>query len=281
MLEKILSAWVSPAAAALCAALPSALAAQDQAGLEQLSYADLVDLSDPAESVIRARIRKQAELEPERAPGVRPGYTRLYLEAETVSLITGRSAIGESLRYLVDVPLDQRGKAPKLKKREVLVFTRRSNGRPGEIALVGPHAQLFWTPELEARLRPVLAELAASDAPPAVTGVREALAVEGNLAGESETQLFLDTESGSPVSVTVVRRPGMRPIWGVSWSEIVDQAARPPQRETLAWYRLACFLPGQLPGGANLSSEPRSQARAADDYRFVIEQLGPCPRNRE
>lgn len=281
MLEKILpvSGWL--AAATLCAAVPSAALGQDEMGAEQLSYADLVDLSDPAESVIRARIRKQAELEPERAPGVRPGHTRLYIEAETVSLLTGRSAIGESLRYLVDVPLDERGRAPKLKKREVILFTRRSSGRPGEIALVGPHAQLIWTPELEARLRPVLAELAASEAAPEITGVREALAVEGNLAGESETQLFLDTDSGNPVSVTVVRRPGMRPVWGVSWSEIVDQAARPPQPGTLAWYRLACFLPAQLPREANLSNDPRSQARAADDYRFVMEQLGPCPRNRD
>lgn len=280
MLKKTFKPAMAALAAMVCVGVSPAAAAQDWPGQNPLSYADLADLADPAESVIRVRIRKQAELEPERAPGVRPGYTRLYIEAETIALISGRRAVGESLRYLVDVPLDERGKAPKLKKREMILFTRRITGRPGEIALVGPHAQLDWSPALEARLRPILAELAAADAAPTVTGVREALSVEGNLVGESETQFFLDTASGNPVSVTVVRRPGMQPMWGVSWSEIVDQAARPPMRETLAWYRLACFLPADLPRGANLSSDGRSQARAAADYRYVLDQLGACPRNR-
>ena len=264
----------------MACALPAPALAQPYQTGSVLTYADLADLAGGADSVIRVQIRKQAEVERERAPGLRPGEARLYIEAETISLLTGSRPVGESLRYLVDVPLDAKGKVPKLKKREVLLFTRRTNGRPGEIALTGPHDQLDWSPELEARLRPVLAELAASDAPPRIAGVRDALSVEGNLAGESETQLFLDTVGGEPVSVTVVRRPGMRPVWGVSWSEIVDQAARPPQPQTLAWYRLACFLPERLPRGANLSSDGRSQAQAEADYRYMLDQLGPCARNR-
>jgi hypothetical protein len=35
----------------------------------------------------------------------------------------------------------------------------------------------------------------------------------------------------------VIRRPGMDPTWGVSWSEIVDQSAGPPAPETVEWYR--------------------------------------------
>lgn len=244
------------------------------------TYADLADLADPAAAVIHARIRKQAAVEPERSPGLAPGHVRLYIEAETVALLTGAAPIGESLRYLVDVPLDARGRAPKLRKREVLLFTRRANGRPGEIALVGPHAQLDWSAELGARLRPILAELAAPDAPPKVTTVREALSVAGNLAGESETQFFIGTQGAGPVSMTVVHRPNMTPVWGVSWSEIVDQAARPPARDTLAWYRLACFLPADLPPEASLSTDAGARARGVADYRFVMEQLGPCPRNR-
>ena len=108
--------------------------------------------------------------------------------------------------------------------------------------------------------------------------MRDALAVPGTLVGESETQIFLATEGGDPVSLTIVRRPGMEPVWGVSYSEIVDQAARPPAHGTLAWYRLACFLPAQLPRGANLSQDPASRARAVEDYAFVLQQLGPCPR---
>ena len=244
----------------------------------QPSFADLADLADAAGVVVRAKVTSQAALSPERAAGVRPAHARLYVEAETLGLLAGNAPLGKSLRYLVDVPLDARGRVPKLKKRELLLFARTVPGRPGELQLVGPTAQLPWSPELEARLRPILTALVEPDVPPRVTGVRDALSVPGNLVGESETQIFLAAEGGAPVSLTVVRRPGMAPSWGVSWSEVVDQAARPPRPDTLEWYRLACFLPGQLPASANLSRAGASRAQAAADYRFVIDQLGPCQR---
>ena len=111
----------------------------------------------------------------------------------------GRSAIGESLAYLVDVPLTAKGKAPKLKKQRFLVFAKAVPGRPGELVLVDRRAQIPATPESEQRARGVIAALAAPDAPPRVSGIREVMSVAGNLAGESETQLFLDTETGEPV----------------------------------------------------------------------------------
>ena len=243
-----------------------------------LTYADLVDLSEAASVVMRVKIRDQIALKPERSPGLAPGYTRLYIEADTLALIAGNVPMGEKIRYLVDVPLSAKGKAPKLKKREMLVFARPVPGRPGEIQLVGQGAHQAYTPELEARLRPVLSALVAADAPPVVVRVADALAVEGTLVGESETQLFLDTKSDGPVSITVVRRPNQMPRWGVSWSEIVDQSARAPQAETLAWYRLACTLPAQLPAEANLTRDARARELAARDYAFVIEQLGACRR---
>ena len=178
------------------------------------------------------------------------------------------------------MPLSADGKVPKLKKREVLLFARAVPGRPGELQLVSPRAQIAYTPQTEARLRPILGELVAPGAPAPVTGVRDALSIPGNLAGESETQFFLTTQSGNPVSVTVVRRPGRQPAWGVSWGEIVDQSARPPRADTLEWYRLACFLPRSLPAGADLSTDRESQAQAQADYAYVLSQLGPCTRTR-
>lgn len=242
------------------------------------TYADLADLADGTPLVVRARIKQQAEVSAERAPGLRPGFARLYLEAETLVLIAGTVPLGESIRYLVDVPRDARGKVPKLKKREVVLFARPVAGRPSEVQLVRTDGQLAYSPQLEQRLRPVLAELAARDAPPQVTGISDALSVAGNLAGESETQLFLATRSGRPASIAVVRRPGMEPVWGVSWSEIIDRAASRPQPDTLAWYRLACSLPTSLPADANLAESPADRERAARDYRYVVEALGDCPR---
>ncbi len=255
------------------------LAAQDRATpAPSLTYADTVGLAEDSQIVARVQIRNQVALEAERAPGLAPGHVRLYIEARTLALISGNVPVGENLRYLVDVPLTAKGKAPKLKKREMILFARPVAGRPGEIQLVGGGAQRPYTPEFEAALRPILTSLHAPDAPPRVTKVADALAVEGTLVGESETQLFLDTENDGPVSITVIRRPNQEPRWGVSWTEIVDQSARAPRAGTLQWYRLACTLPEELPTEANLSRDSRARALAARDYQFVIDQLGPCTR---
>jgi hypothetical protein len=229
----------------------------------------------------RPRRPVRCRTKPERAIGVAPGHVRLYIEAETQALIAGNVPLGGSLRYLVDVPLTPKGKVPKLKKSEVILFARAVPGSAGAIQLVMPDSQLQWSAELEARLRPILSALAAPTVPPKVTGIRDALSVAGNLTGESETQFFLRTSSGAPLALSVVRRPGLSPAWGVSYSEIVDQAVRAPQPETLGWYRLACFLPQQLPPAANLSTSQPDRARADADYRFVLQQLGPCGRTRQ
>ena len=128
--------------------------------------------------------------------------------------------------------------------------------------------------------RAILAELAAPDAPPPITGVREIIHVPGNLAGTGETQVFLATGDGSAASITVRHEPGRQPIWGVSFSELVAQADRGPPRETLAWYRLACFLPNTLRPGVNLSASAMDRQQALSDYRMVLGELGACPRNR-
>lgn len=245
---------------------------------EMASYADLVALADQSELVIRAEIRRQIRVEAERAIGVKPGYVRLYIQARTLAVVAGQRGLGESFDYVVDVPLDSKGKVPKLKKREVLLFAKRVPGRPATVQLITNTSQFAYAPALESRLRPILTGLIDSDAPPIVTGIADALAVKGTLVGESETQVFLNTTSGAPVSLTILRRPNQSPSWGVSWGEIVDASAQAPARDTLRWYRLACALPQTLPSSANLSRNAEERRLAQQDYRLVIEQLGPCDR---
>jgi hypothetical protein len=269
---------LSGLAATPCVAQSQTSAQLETAATNRPTYADLATFSDAADLVVRMQIRRQTALKPDRAPGLAAGFARLYIEASTVSLIAGRSGVGPSLAYLVDVPLDAKGKVPKLKKQEFVVFADAVPGRPGEIRLVAPSAQLAYSPELETRLRPILTELYSAEVPPRITGISDALAVMGTLTGESETQVFLATENRDPVSLTILRRPGQRPQWGVSWGEIIDSSARPPAPETLRWYRLACSLPGQLPSNANLAREADARRLAAQDYAFVIQQLGPCER---
>ena len=264
------------------AALTSVIAvpqgfAQVPAALAGPTYADLADLADHAPLVAKVDIRDAVRLKPEQAPGVRSGMARVYVKAKIRALLLGET-IGESASYLADVPVDSKGKPPKLKKTTALIFARPVAARPGELQLVSTVGQVAWSQPTEDRVRVILTELVAPGAPPRVTGVREVSFVPGNLIGEGETQIFLATEAGDPVSISVVHRPGEPPVWGVAFGEIVDQAARPPLHDTLAWYRLACFLPAGLSTATNLSGDGDTQRRAAEDYRYVRGQLGPCPR---
>jgi hypothetical protein len=243
------------------------------------TYADLVDLSDSAPLILRAQIRRQTVVEPERARGVRPGWARLYVQAQVDALLFGKTAVGQDQAYLVDVQVDARGKVPKLAKTAVLLFARPVSGRPGELQLVTPDAQIPSTPARDAQVRAIIGELLASDAPSRIGTLREAINVAGDLAGESETQLFLTTAKGTPVAINVARRPGEAPRWNVSFSEVVESGAKPAV-DTLAWYRLACFLPRRLPQGANLSESASERAQAEADYAFVLDQLGQCRRTR-
>ena len=257
--------------------------AQDPAGLAAgpagPTYADLADLADRAPLVARVEIREAIRLKPEQAPGLRGGMARVLIKARTRALLVGES-VGESVSYLADVAVDSKGKPPKLKKTTVLIFARPAPARPGVLQLVTGDAQVAWTPAIEERARAILTELVAPGAPPRVSGVREVSYVPGNLIGEGETQIFLATEAGDPVSISVVHRPGQPPGWGVAFGEIVDQAARPPQSDSLAWYRLACFLPFSPPRASILAGDSEAQRKAAEDYRYVRGQLGACPRTR-
>jgi hypothetical protein len=277
VLLALAASLVAPGAALAQRAAPP-IAAQPAPPLA--SYADFAALTEQASVVAIVEVRDQAVVEPARAPGLAPGHARLYLEGRTQALLAGGAALGESVVYLADVPLTAKGKAPKLRKQRFIVFADPVPGRPGTLALVSTAAHVPATPETEQLARTVIAALAAPDAPPALTGVRDVMSVAGNLTGESETQLFLETATGTPVSLTVIRRPGMNPQWGVSWSEIVDQAARPPAPETVEWYRLACFLPPRLPRDAFLQDDRAAHTRAEADYAFILEQLGGCPRIR-
>lgn len=274
-----------PGIGALLLALQPTLAgaadspANPAAGGAEPSFADVAGLADSAGLVVHARITKAVRVKDERAPGLKPGSGRFYVEADTLALLTGNAPLGESIRYLVDLPLDARGKEPRLKKLEVLLFARAVPGKPSEIQLLSPGAQLVWTQGAEARLRGILRALVAPDAPAEVTGVRELIFVPGNLAGQGETQVFLNTRDNSAASITVRHMPGSEPTWGASFSELVADVGKAPARDTLEWYRLACFLPARPPEGSNMSEGPMARTQADADYRYVLRQLGPCQRN--
>jgi hypothetical protein len=242
------------------------------------SYVDLADVALAAP--IAAVVTVTDSVRVRDAAGVPAGRERLYLSGTVDALVRGAGGLPGQVAWLADVPLDARGRAPKLKKARLILLAAPVPGRPGELRLGAPDAQLDWTPESEARLRGILAAAAATDAPPVVTGVGNAFHVPGALPGESETQIFLTTADRRPVSLNVLRRPGETPRWAVSLGEIVDESAAPPAPDTLLWYRLACTLPAELPASSVAALGPAEAQAARTDYALVIAGLGQCVRRR-
>jgi hypothetical protein len=249
---------------------------------DPLQYADLADLSSDAPLIIHLTVKEAIKVAPERAPNAPPGTQRFYIIASTNALIRGKGGVGETIRYVIDLPLDERGRAPKIKKKPYIIFARRpAGGSSDNVQLVAKDAQISWSPSREQRVRSLVRELMAHDAPPAISRIASAFHVAGTIIGEGETQIFMETDTGTPISITVLKRDGQRKFWAVSLGEIVDEAARAPVRNSLLWYRLACFLPRQLPAGALASDTIANAQQARSDYQTVLNDLGNCPRSRQ
>ncbi len=248
---------------------------------DPLQYADLADLSAVAPIIVHATVKEAIKVDPERAPNAPPGTQRFYIIASTSALIRGQGGVGETIRYVIDLPLDDRGRAPKIKKKPFIIFARRPASGGDNVQLVAKDAQIAWTPSREQRVRSLVRELVARDAPPAISRIASAFHVPGTILGEGETQIFMETETGSPISITVLKRDGQQKFWAVSLGEIVDEAARAPVRNGLLWYRLACFLPRQLPAASLASDTPANAQQARSDYQLVLRDLGNCPRSRQ
>ena len=286
--------WTALASLSLAAAVtPACVAAQNpppampQTGAQtvapegvetSLGYADLADLVLAAPVIADVAIRSTARIKPEEAVGLAAGMARLYVEADVQALVRGAEGLPPRIGYLVDVATDSRGRPPKLKKARFLIFARLVPGNTGQVQLVARHAQLDWTPDTDARTRTIAKDVLDPAAPPQITGVGNAFHVAGALPGEGETQIFLTTANQRPVSLSILRRPGEQPRWAVALSEIVDEAAAAPPRDSLLWYRLACGLPDRLPETSTASLTPEDAAVAVADFRFVRDSLGSCGR---
>jgi hypothetical protein len=239
-------------------------------------YADYADLVIAAPLIVNATIHGTSRLKPVEAPDLGPGKARLYVEADVLTIIRGTEPLPPRIGYLLDVPVDAKGRLPALKKLHVLLFARPAGA--GQIQLVRPDAQRNWTPGGEQLARRIVGEVLAPDAPPAVTGVSHAFHTAGALPGEGETQIFLATGTGRPVSLMVDRATDGARNWKVALSDIVDDSAGPPRRDTLLWYRLACSLPAMLPESSLDGIEPGDATIARDDYVYVRQALGRCDR---
>lgn len=241
-----------------------------------MSFARVADLVLASPAIARVQVKSVIALPPERAPDLGAGRTRFYVEADTMGLIRGESVIARKVSFLIDGPTSK-AKKPGLKGRTLLIFGKVGS-RIDQFQLTSSTAVTDWSAANEALVRKVIAEAMAPDAPPAITGISSAFHVTGTILGEGETQIFLETANGSPISLSVIRRPDEKPHFSASLGEVVDEAASLPEPDTMLWYRLACGLPEQLPARP-LRELDRAEAQAASrDYAAFRGALAPCER---
>jgi hypothetical protein len=112
-----------------------------------LTYADLADLALAAPVVAHVRVRDSDRLSDGESTGVPAGHYRFLVEAEVVALIRGDGGLAPRVSYLVDLPGDSRGRAPRIRGRsEYLVLASRVPNRPAELWVVARDAQLPYAP---------------------------------------------------------------------------------------------------------------------------------------
>jgi len=243
------------------------------------TFVDLADLTLGSPVVLRATIAKADRLNRREAPDVAPGRVRMLVEAQVQNVLVAREVVPARISYLWEGPLDARGKPPRLKGQPVLLFLRRVPGREGQYQLASANGQRTWSERAEAAVRRVLTDMRSPELRDLrITGIGNAFHVRGSIPGESESQIFLTTASGRPVSLVVLARPGQAKSFSVALSDIIDDAASSVPRDTLMWYKLACTLPPAVPAAAVAELSGEDRAAVAADYRFVLDSLGPCAR---
>jgi hypothetical protein len=244
----------------------------------QLNYSDLADFALASKLVAHVQIQGVKPLKGAMAQGTPSGHQRLLIQAKVIALLKAPDSQAARLEYLIDVPVDSRGRFAKMKKVESLIFARPI--RSGEIQLIAPDAWVAWTEENGQTVRAILTAAAQPDAAPQINGIASAFHSPGSLPGEGETQIFLTTRDNRPASLTVQRRADTGARWFVSLGEVVDEGVSQPERNTLLWYRLACFLPQTVPDTLIADQPDAMQAEIQRDYSYIQQSLGPCVRAR-
>lgn len=239
-----------------------------------LSWSDIVDLTLAAPVVIHARTDNIRRISNNIAHDVPAGEVRVLVEAKLQAALKAPEALAASAAWQWQGPAAARKTPPFARDDMVIAFLRRA-GHSGDVwqyQLVAPHAQLPWTPELESDVRGILREARnPQNQGLMVTGVSDGFRTEGTVHGQSESQFFLTTIGGRPLTLNVLRQPEFLPTVTLATGDMVDKG-QPVRPRTLGWHALACGLPAELP--ARLAEVPGLN----DDYILAQTAIGPCGR---
>lgn len=248
-------------------------------GQNQVSYDDMMAIIIDSNLVVDIIVRKVKKLPPSQSIGAPIGKERLLITANVQSLIRADRGINSEIKFLYDAPVNSRGKIPKLKKQRFFAFGRNVANRPDFIKLTYTDSILPYDAQMDLMIRSAITEVIAPNAAQKITGISSAFHSPGTIIGEGETQIFLNTEFRQPMALSVVSTGNQSRSWSLSTSEVIDINATEPRRSSLLGHRLACSLPQNIEPSKIESSDPRDSRKAADDYNFVKNAIGPCVRN--
>lgn len=254
----------------------SALAAGPSSVATPLSWTDLADLALASPVVLSATVRRADRVGGRSALDVPAGDVRVLVRADLSAVLKAPSLLPASAAWLWQGRADGRGRPGFAKAAPVLVFaTPLVGGSQPEIQplrLVSPHGQVPWTAQTEAVVRGILSQSVKPGATGLmVTAVSDGFRTDGAIAGVSESQFFLATEGGKPMTLVVRRAPGVPPAVLVATDDLVDRAAA-VQPYTLVWRGLACGLPEAL------AAPLADNAGLVEDFGLARASIGPCGR---
>jgi hypothetical protein len=250
-------------------------------------FTDLADLVLASPVVLRATVTRVSRLGRRAAPDVpagptgptgptgrtgRTGEARFLVEARLTALLKGEGLVPARAEWLWQGPADA---APRRGTEVQAFLVPAGDGPRPEVAqyrLTSLRGQLPHDSALEARVRAIMRE--ALGGVPRVRGIKAGFHAPGTIAGESESQFFLDMAEGAPITLVVLRRPGAEPDVRAATGDLIDESAAPVARETLVWRTLACDLPSAPP--AAIATDPG----LLRDYATLRASLGDCGRTK-
>ncbi len=243
-----------------------------------LSWTDLADLTLASPAVLVATTENAGKLSRKSAPDVPPGEVRALIEARLTAALKAPGILPARGEWLWQGTADAKNRPPFAKGSLVIAFLEpvASAGSPDiqQYRLTAPHAMQPWSPDTEATVRAILEEATRPEnGGLLVTAVTDGFHSSGTVAGQSESQFFLATESGRPLTLLVEKSPGNAPAVTLATGDMIERAL-PIVPRTLRWRALACGLPAALP--PKLSASPELSA----DYEAARASIGPCGRTR-
>lgn len=264
--------------AALFLASPGVAAAQSAPPVQSgtlLGWTDVADLTLVSPAILRVKVAKVSRLSRREAPDVPAGQVRALVEADLVAALASPDLVSAKVEWLWQGTPDARGRPPIVRGQPLLLFARPVAGSSSQLQLVNALGQRPDDPATVDIVRAVLSEARrdASVAQLRITGVSDGFNVAGGVEGESESQFFLTTAAGKPMTLVLLRRPGAEPQLRVSTGELIDDSAVEVRPQTLLWRAFACGLPAALP--ARLAEN----AALARDWEAVRSSLGACGRS--